>query len=204
MPEIENPLALLQREVQQKLGGCMMQLLLYERALKAMVASMALEGPVEQLADAQARREADLSKKTLGALVGVFTGGHLNAEPLTDDEEGSETGTGESADPGWGKVRITISMPPELHQQTKQGLAELVAMRNDLVHHLLDRFDVFDASGCRAASLHLDDCYEKVKRQRNLLHTLVTSLSEARARVASYCQSKEFEDAFVDGVNSAG
>jgi hypothetical protein len=59
-------------------------------------------------------------------------------------------------------MRFNISMSPELHAQTKAGLAELVDLRNDLVHHLIENFDISDENGCRAASSHLDSCYEPV------------------------------------------
>ena len=48
-------------------------------------------------------------------------------------------------------------MSPERYAQTTAGLADLVAIRNDLVPHLIERFDISDENGCRAASSHLED-----------------------------------------------
>lgn len=59
-------------------------------------------------------------------------------------------------------MRFNISMPPEYRAQTKAGLAELVDLRNDLVHHLIENFDISHENGCRAACSHLDSCYEPV------------------------------------------
>lgn len=45
---------------------------------------------------------------------------------------------------------------PEQYSQTKGGPAELVALRNELMCHFLERFDLFDSDGCRAAVIHAE------------------------------------------------
>ena len=54
----------LQCEVQRKLGRCMLRLQQYERLLKAMVAGMALEGPMEQLDEMRAKQRLRVTPKT--------------------------------------------------------------------------------------------------------------------------------------------
>ena len=203
---MENAVVALQHEVQRKVGRCMLRLQQYERLLKAMVASMAVAGPPEQL-DAVRDRQADnVRNRTLGALVGMFTEQHLTAASA-DAQVGPDEGTGANSPPSdasWVSMHYTITMSPECYAQTKAGLVELVNLRNDLVHHLIERFDISDEDGCHAASLHLDSCYERIDGYLQLLKTWTAGAVKAQSLMSSFVQSKAFEDAFVDGINSDG
>jgi hypothetical protein len=137
MTEMKMDLAALQREVQRKLGRCMIRLQQYERLLKTMVANMSVEGPLEQLQAVQEQRVTDMRNKTLGTLVKLLTGDHVagassDVEVGADEDSRSE---GLPTDTVWVSTRITFAMSPEQSSQTKAGLAELVALRNDLSSH---------------------------------------------------------------------
>lgn len=194
-----------QLKMQQKLGRCMLRLQQYERRLKSMVSSMALEGPLEQLQATRARQMAGASDKSLGTLVRMFTGSHLTLAPSKSETEPGDTSSGqESSDAAWASMRFNISMSPERYAQSKAGLAELVALRNDLVHHLIERFDISDENGCCAATTHLESCYEKIDGHFERLKGWATSLAETQTLASSFLQSKAFEDAFVHGINPEG
>ena len=204
--DVDGVLKALQHEVQRKLGRCMLRLQQYERLLKAMVAGIAVKGPIERLQAAQDQKLADMRTKTLGTLVGMFTGNHLTAalsdvEARPDDDTSSGI---QSVDVAWASMRFNISMSPERYAQTRDGLAELVALRNDLVHHLIERFDIFDENGCRAAAIHLDDCYEQIDGHFERLKDWGTSLAETQVLASSFLQSKSFEEMFVHGINPDG
>jgi hypothetical protein len=202
---MNSSIEIVQQEVQQKLGRCMIRLQQYERLLKAMVTTMALKGPLEQLQAVRDLQEAGARSQTLGTLVGMFTGYHLTLEPPEAETAVDDIGAGgELSDAGWASMRFTIAMSPERHAQTKEGLAELVALRNDLVHHLIESFDISEENGCRAASSHLDSCYEQIDGHCQLLKTWATGLAESQALASSYLQSKVFENAFVHGINPDG
>ena len=202
---MNNPIKILQLEMQQKLGRCMLRLQQYERLLKSMVAGMALEGPFEQLQATRARQVASASDKSLGTLVRMFTGSHLTFAPSEGEREPGDTSSGaQSAGVAWASMRFSISMSPERYEQTKAGLAELVALRNDLVHHLIERFDISDESGCCAAATHLDACYEQIDAHFERLKDWARSLAETQALASSFLQSKSFEDMFVHGINPDG
>lgn len=203
---MENVVVVLQHEVQRKLGRCMLRLQQYERLLKAMVAGMDVTGPPEQLRDVQDRQAVSMRNRTLGTLVGMFTEQHLSAASA-DVQVGPEEDTGangQSSDASWARIRFSISMSPERHAQTKAALVELVHLRNDLVHHLIERFDLSDEDGCRAASHHLDSCYERIDGHCQHLKTWATSLGDSQALMLSFLQTNDFEDAFVHGINSDG
>lgn len=202
---MNNSSEIFQHEVQRKLGRCILRLQQYERLMKAMVAGMEVKGPLEHLQTVRARQEAGVSDKSLGTLVRLFTSGHLAPATSKREAKPSETSFGgQSADVASASMRFTISMSPERHAQTKEGLAELVALRNDLVHHLIERFDISDEEGCRAATTHLESCYEKIDGHCERLKSWATGLAEDQALMSSFIQTKAFEDALVHGISHDG
>lgn len=195
----------LQQEVQRKLGRCMLRLQQYEMLLKTMVAGMAVEGPAGQLQHKRDENRANISSKTLGVLVGLFTGEHFS---VTGAEGGAQSDDSACPDDGhetaWARIRFSISMSPERYAITKMGLAELVAMRNDLVHHFIERFDIFDEAGCTAAITYLDGCHTQIDVHFGDLKNWATSLSEVEILATKFMQSKAFEDLLVHGINPDG
>jgi hypothetical protein len=183
----------------------MLRLQQYERLLKSMVASMAVEGPFEQLQAKRAGQVANASDKSLGTLVRMFTGSHLIPTPSDGEKAPGDTSSdGQPADVAWARMRFNISMSPERYAETTAGLAELVALRNDLVHHFIERFDISDEDGCCAAVAHLDTCYEQIEGHSGRLKDWAASFAETQALASSFLQSKSFEDMFVHGINQDG
>lgn len=203
---MKNAVAALQHEVQRKLGRCMLRLQQYERLLKAMVAGMAVAGSPEQLQGAKDGQTVSIRNWTLGTLVRMFTEQHLatGSGGVQVSRDGDKDANGQSSNADWASIRFIIVMSPERHAQTKAGLVELVDLRNNLVHHLIERFDISDKDGCRAASLHLDRCYERIDSHCQSLKTWASSLAESQELASSYMQSKAFEDMFLHGINPDG
>jgi hypothetical protein len=189
-----------QHEVQRRLGRCMLRLQQYERLLKAIVGRIAVAGPLEQLQAEQDKQTVRMGRKTLGALVGIFTGKHLVAESAEVKTEANDD-AGRSQEVAWASMSFNISMPAEVHAQIKADLAELVQLRNELVHHFIERFDISNEESCRAASAYLDACYERIECDCHRLKAWATRLGEAQAKLAKFVQSDEFEKALVHGVN---
>lgn len=202
---MNNSVEVAQLEMQQKLGRCMLRLQQYERLLKAMVATISLEGHPEDLPGVRSQQEAATSKKSLGALVGRFTGNCLTENrPTTEDPTADVSPGDEATDAPWFRIRLNIAMSLERHEQATAALAELVAMRNDLVHHLIERFDISEESGCLAATRHLQDCYQKIDDHLGQLKEWSDGQANVRQLAASFMQSTEFENAFVHGINPDG
>jgi hypothetical protein len=84
------------------------------------------------------------------ALVGKFTG-HLNAESRLEENDGASQKT---VDAPWTSFRFSIAMSPEQEAGVRSGLAELVDMRNRLMHHFIEHFDISDVKDCRSASVY--------------------------------------------------
>jgi OST-HTH/LOTUS domain len=87
-----------------------------------------------------------------------------------------------------------IAMEPERWVQTKAAIKELVAMRNDLVHHLIERFDVWDDEGCLMAIRHLEASHERVVRHYQELVDVANKFDAVRIEVAAFVQSEPFRE----------
>lgn len=192
-------LAELQRAVQHKLGGCIWRLQQYERLLKAMVANTELAGEPAQL---QALRDAQLAsvhKTTLGGLVSLFTGGYLRAE----DESAPAQGTDDNKTPGdrfWFSFQQRMEMTAERLEAITAELKELVDLRNELVHHLLERFDLGQLDCCEAAVAYLDASRATIDQHYQTLRTWAEHMDRARALAASFMNSDAFKDLLIDGI----
>lgn len=91
-------------------------------------------------------------------------------------------------------------MPPERYERTRQGLAELVAMRNELAHHFLERFNNWTEAGCQEADAYLSACYDRIDRHYVELRGWAETMDDSRAWLATFMQTSQFEDAIVDGI----
>jgi hypothetical protein len=190
----------LQQEVHRKLGQCMIRLQQYERLMKAVVAKMAVEGPPGQLRANHEQQIACVSTKTLGALVGALTGSYLvPAVPEGGDLGDGGTNQGHPVE-GWVKIRHQLALPTERYDLVKQGLAELVAMRNAMVHRFLERFDLELEADCRAATAYLDACLQQIDVQNFELENWARGMEWSRALMASFIQTPQFEDALFHGI----
>ena len=63
-------------------------------------------------------------------------------------------------------------------------------MRNELVHHLIERFEISTAAGCHEAIKHLQDCFERIGIHFTTLREFAISFDESRR---SFLESKEFQ-----------
>ncbi|MBH3441886.1 OST-HTH/LOTUS domain-containing protein [Pseudomonas luteola] len=194
-PSHPDPVPDLQRTVQRKLGRCMLQLQQYERLLKAMVAHSELSGPPERLQAIREEKVACAHKKTLGTLVGMLTESYLKLPELTDEPEQAEP-----IDQVWVSFRCQIELSEKRYAETKAALKELVDLRNELVHHFLQRFDLWAVDGCVAAEAYLDESYETIDGHYLTLRDWAKSMDEARQLMVSFIQTPEYRDAVINGI----
>ena len=193
-----------QHEVQRKLGRCLLRLQQYEVMLKAVTAHQSIEGPGDKLQSIRDEKVQELRGKTLGHLVGVLTGSYLSVEAADSTDTESDEPLGGVPSSGWIRTRSTIAMSPEGYADAVQQLSELVALRNDLVHHFIDKFNVWSPEGCRDAVAYLDDAYLKVDTHYATLAAWAKSMQDAHAMTASFFASKAWEDFFIHGVAPEG
>lgn len=194
----EAPLEL-QRDVQRKLGRCLLRLQQYEILLKALVAHGDIAGPPAGLQAVQEAQVACAQKKTLGALVGMLTERHLTSSDETDDADEPQ-----SDGSVWFRFRFQVGLDASQHQATTAALKELVDQRNELVHHFLQRFNIWEPQGCSDADAYLDASYETIDGHYLTLRGWAQGMDEARALMASFMRTAAFEDLLVNGIAPDG
>jgi hypothetical protein len=204
-PATELPVAAdLQREVQRLLGRCLLRFQQYERLLKAVLATQEISGTIDTAPARQAERVEDLRTLTLGTLVKEFLGTYVTRE----GEDAAEPRNLEQEALDSGKVvfryRMTMQMSDERIAETKDALRELVALRNELVHHLIERFDVWTVVGCVAAKEHLAQSYSLIDARFEELRGWAETADNARAMSASFMQFEVYQDLVINGVASDG
>jgi len=193
-----NPDALLdlQRTVQRKLGRCLLRLQQYEILLKSLVAHRDLAGPPARLQAIRDAQVASVQKQTLGTLVGMLTENYLT--PSQDDDAASED---ESGDGGlWVRFRSQIELDPERYEAIRAALKELVDLRNELVHHFLERFNIWEADGCTAADAHLDASFETIDGHFLTLRGWAQTMQDAWANMASFVATPAYKDFVANGI----
>jgi hypothetical protein len=195
-------LAELQRAVQLKLGGCLLRLQQYEGLLKAMVANTDLASEPARLQASHDARVASVHKTTLGGLVSLFTGGYLRAEDEATPE--GQTDDKSRGDKLWFSFQQRMAMSAERHEAITTELKELVDLRNELVHHLLERFDLGQLDRCEAAVAYLDASRATIDRHYQTLRTCAEHMDNARALAVSFMNSDAFKDMLIDGIAPDG
>jgi hypothetical protein len=187
-----HDLADVQLLVQQALGRCLLRIQQYEKLLKKVVARSELQGALEEFPSLQQSKIDTVQTKTLGQLVRLLTDDYLiKSEP-------SETDDALADQPGWARIRARMILSEERYQETTCALTELVALRNLLVHHFIDRFDLWSLDGCRQAQTFLAESYETVAGHHLELIEWAKSMNATRAQLHSAALD------FIDGVGADG
>lgn len=194
-------IVIVQRELQRKFGRCMFRLQQIEQLLKTLLPHVSVQGAAEKISSIRDRQIADARLKTMGGLVSMLTGEFL--APTTIEEEPEEEPENVSSI-GWVSAKFQISMPDKDYEETRLAFVDLVEMRNGLVHHFLEKFNISLVSECLKADAYLDECDEKIGKQLLQLQHWAKSLVEVQAKASSYIASDEFENAFVHGVMPDG
>ena len=129
----------------------MLRLQQYERLMKTLLAHHELAGPVDTL---EAQRAANLEKvsdKTLGTLVKALFESYavpdgFERELLSEHKVPTD------------RISMAMSfrmtMAPERLAEVRAGVEELVAMRNELVHHFIERFDLWSDTWLCVPAVH--------------------------------------------------
>lgn len=200
-PSNEDPRSELQRDIQRLLGRCLLRVQQYERLLKAMLAHQELAGPVDTLEGQRVKRAEKLSDKSLGLLVKALFETYVvpegfERELLPDDKAPTD------------RIAMAfsfrLSMAPEDWSRTKAAIEELVDLRNGLMHHLMEKFNVWSEDGCVEAIRHLEESYDRIDRHFLELVTWAKSMDEARSMAVQFEQSQPFLDMLVNGVAPDG
>ncbi|ABM58434.1 hypothetical protein [Verminephrobacter eiseniae] len=65
---------------------------------------------------------------------------------------------------------------------------------NGLVHHFIERYDLWQADGCAAAREYLLTCYARIDGHYEQLRAWAEHMEQARQLAASFMQSSAYHD----------
>lgn len=191
----EPSYAALQREVQRKLGRCLIRIQQYELLLKEIVAKREISGILRSTPVQLAETAPTTATKTMGQLVGELTDKYFQPTLLESGQTQPEATIDDDERPaGWARVSMSVSMPPDAHSQLTEELQELVDLRNDLVHHFVEGQDLVTEEGCIASDMYLQDCYSEIDRHLVSLQGWAASMNEAKRSMAAFIASPEYKE----------
>jgi hypothetical protein len=84
-----------------------------------------------------------------------------------------------------------VNADSNFYESKKQALKSLVDDRNDLIHHLLPRFNSESIDSCLETERYLDEQREKLIPEYDYLKSLIDDLNESRRLSADYLSSDE-------------
>ncbi|HBN9060782.1 hypothetical protein IPC1147_32990 [Pseudomonas aeruginosa] len=193
---VDEGLASLQGVVSQKMGRCILRLQQVELLTKAMLSYSNIEGPAKELSANLEKRKKALANKTLGQLTSEFLGAYVR--PLEKDD--SQEDLPEDSSSCYFRMSWCVQLEGDDHANLKKALTDLVALRNDLVHHFMERFDVFSPDGCTAAVNHLDAAFIEIETQDRALRAMAKAMDEARQEIGAFIASEAGNDMIVYGI----
>lgn len=202
-PSPSEDFVVVQREVQRKLGRCLIRLQQYEMLLKSLVAVQEIAGTLSELPGIVPRQQSALSKKTLGHVVGLMTDNYL-APPLSPDNEPKDEDDSTAPNESWFAVRFQIELPAKKHERAVADLAALVSLRNELVHHFLENQDIWTEAGCVEANAYLVSCYQQIDERYEELRAWANSSLAARQAMADILGTPEVRDCLEHGILPGG
>lgn len=193
-------LTVAQEDVYLLLGRCMVQAQVLELALKRLLAYRSIGGTtVEEIERQLDKNFSDYKTNTLGTLVKVL----LQAFLMPDGTEHPELTEPDNLTEPFFCFRFGIQMAPDQLADLSQSLGVLVTVRNDLVHHLVERYPLRTVEGCRQAKDHLKCFASMLDTHRTQFHHWLSSWRDSAKAVSEFTQSEEFEN-LLDGIRPDG
>lgn len=185
-----------QREVQRMLGRCMLRVQQYEQLIKAMVAHYGASGPILELEQARAAQIDSAARKTLGTLVGELLGTYVIKDkngPIEDTPINSPENV------NWFAMQTSVGLSGADFAQAEHELAEIVGLRNNLVHHFIEQHDMSSVDGCHRAQDALATAYSRIDQNFAQLREWAEEMKNVQQAMSDVVQSAEFTNWVVNG-----
>ncbi len=188
----DQDLSTIRDEVFQKIGRNIVNFQRIELMLKHLITNGQVSGYMSELKQIQEKKLEGVKKKTLGTLVGdfvetTFQSGDSSPEPSAEINE----------------PHLSFSFSQEadadFYERKKRELKSLVDDRNDLIHHLLPRFNIESIDSCLEIRDYLDQQRERLIPEYEYLKSTIESLEELRKATSAYLASEEGQKDFEIG-----
>lgn len=178
------------------LGRSLVRVQSIELVLKRLLASRAFGGTVKELEVWMTARHADYATNTLGTLVNELLERYLVSESYQAQE---------APDPSEGtyiyfRFENVVTMEDARLLEMRALFKGLVAARNDIVHHLVERFPLKTTEGCAEAHSALTAFETVLKKVWDELDGWAEARDKAALVHAEFMKSPEFQNYLLDGI----
>lgn len=176
-------------EVLRKIGRNTMLFQQLEYLLKFIVANGSFSGYASELNLIKEQRAASIQKQTMGQLVGKYL-------ETTNPEYQESSEEFEEAKEAFISFKFSTECDAVYFKTKKDALAQMVSDRNELVHHMLPKFDTNSLESCNQIGKQLDEQRGKIIGEINELRQKVNSLQEGNKTLAEFLNSDEGKKQF--------
>jgi len=176
-------------EVLRKIGRNMLLFQQVEHMLKYIVANGNYSGYSREIKAIKEQRAASVYRQTMGQLVGQFIENtHSECKenpehPLTKKD-------------AYLSFSFKVESDAVYYETKKEALASIVSDRNELIHHLLPRFNPDSIESCLELDQLLDKQREKLILEIDLLRNMIDTLREGKKQLAEFLMSDEGKKLF--------
>lgn len=171
-------------EVFRKIGRNLLNFQKIELMLKHLVTNGRISGYMSEIEKNHERRKKDVHKQMMGNLVGQFV------ETTFLELDDSPQSTDELKEP-YISFSFNVNAGADFYEHKKQALKLLTDDRNDLIHHLLQRFNTDSIESCMEIEQYLDLQREKLIPEYDFLKSLIENLENAKKIHADFLNSEE-------------
>ncbi|MDC9603320.1 hypothetical protein PSH49_22385, partial [Pseudoalteromonas sp. GABNS16G] len=181
----------LRTQVFELLGRCVLNLQKYELGMKGFLSVLEMEGTPETWQTNLHKRQSHYSSKTLGQLIGDFTGSHISSESGNESESEIDDSL-LPTDAVHFKTKFSIVAGGDDYQTLLDDLTYLVETRNELVHHFLQRFPLDDQDSCLQAIDHLETVRKMLKSHMERLQSWDQARLGGMSALKDFLHSPQF------------
>lgn len=191
-------------EIQRLLGRNLLRLQQYEHLFKALWVEHELAGSPSEWIQARDERRAEIKTKTLGQTRDRLVGSFFRSEDHEElDSKKALTATVSSNSAHFAFQQHMV-MPQEAYAQFVDDTKSLLDLRNELVHHLLEKHDLSTPEGREGCIAYLRECLDIVGLRRTELLSICELNIKARESLAAFTKTKEFANFLVHGILPEG
>lgn len=173
-------------EVLRKIGRNIYNFQVVEHMLKFLIRSGKVEGTLGNIAKKQQAHVNAVNSQTLGPLVAQLLDSMM--------PEHDETKYPEEIKEIYMKTTFGMEVDSAFYESKKQELSALVAERNNLVHHLIPRFNPSSIQSCIETEQYLDVQNEKLMPELNYLKSLSEQRQEMIKKYSELVNSEQFNN----------
>jgi hypothetical protein len=180
----EEELEKLRNEVLRKIGRNVVLFQQIERMLKFLLTNGKHSGYVSELKKNQERRAATFHKKSMGIAVEQFL-----ESTFTGSKE--STSMPEDLKEVWISFNLQIESDDIHYEERKKALASLVDDRNELIHHLLPKWNFNSFESGKEIEYYLDQQREKILPEFEYLKALINTFFNTLKDYSDFITSEE-------------